>query len=152
MNIDLCSGTDSATSHARATIAAMPFRLLAAMALAGLLSVACGITTPADNTIDDIAGVIPVGGSDFREFSVKNNGELQVTITSLVPSPSASIGAAVGQVVSGQCVPIQNYLSPLVANRTIEFGYINKGSFCALFYDTGALRAQTNYTGKISHP
>ncbi len=130
----------------------MPLRLLAAMAIAGLLSVACGITTPADNTIDDIAGIIPVGGSDFREFSVKNNGELQVTITSLVPSPSASLGAAVGQVVSGQCVPIQNYLAPLVANRTIEFGYINKGSFCALFYDTGALTSQTNYTGKISHP
>jgi hypothetical protein len=130
----------------------MPFRLVAILGLAGLLSVACELSTPSNNKIDEISGTIPKAGSDFREFDVTKNGELQVTITSLVPTPSASLGMAIGQPSGGSCVLIAGYLAPMVANRTQEFGFLNKGRFCLFLYDTGAMAVDTTYAGKISHP
>lgn len=130
----------------------MPLRLVVILGLAGLLSVACELSTPSNNKVDEITGIIPKAGSDFREFDVTKNGELQVTMTSLVPTPSASLGMAVGQPSGGSCILIAGYLAPMVANRTQEFGFLNKGRYCLFLYDTGAMTIDTAYTGKISHP
>ncbi len=131
----------------------MPFRLFCVLLMvAALASVACGIATPSDNDIDNIAGSIPVGGSDVKTFEARNNGEVIVTITTLTPTPSASLGIAIGQPVSDGCSPMSGYLAPLVANRRAEFGYFNKGSYCVLLYDTGILTAATAYVGTVSHP
>lgn len=130
----------------------MPLRLIALLTVAGLLSGACQLATPSNNTVDDIVGTIPLGGSDYKEFQIKKNGELQITITSLTPTPNASLGMAIGQPSGGSCILISGYLAPMVANRTQEFGYLTKGTFCLYLYDTGQMRDNTSYVGKISHP
>ncbi len=131
----------------------MRFRgLIAVLAAAALASVACGITTPADNDVDQVTGIIPVAGTDTKNFDARNNGEVQITVTSLVPTPSASLGMYIGQPSGTSCALIQGYLAPVTANRTAEFGYFNKGSYCVVFYDTGALTADTAYVANISHP
>ena len=63
-----------------------------------------------------------------------------------------SLGMAIGQPSGGSCVLIAQYVAPLVVNRTQEFGYLTKGRFCLFLYDTGQMRGDTSYTGKISHP
>lgn len=130
----------------------MRFRLAIPLLLAGILSVACQLSTPSNNKIDEISGTIPVNGSEFKEFDITKNGELLVTITSLTPTPSASLGLAVGTPNTGSCVQLGGYLSPLVANREVQFGYFNKGRYCVLLYDTGILTVPTEYRGRISHP
>ena len=130
----------------------MLLRCVATLGLAGLLSVGCSIATPSNNRRTDIAGTIPLLGSQYTEFSNKNNGEVQVTVSTLVPTPSASLGMAIGQVQNGTCLQITGYIRPLVANRTQEFGYLNKGNFCLLLFDTGIMTVDTAFTGQISHP
>lgn len=117
-----------------------------------LMTTACGISTPSNNTKDTISGTIPVGGSDSHDFTVNKNGEVEVTVTSLTPSPSASLGMGLGQPTSGTCGLIQGYVAALVANRTAPFGYLNKGNYCLLVYDTGILTTATAYSATISHP
>jgi hypothetical protein len=130
----------------------MQLRLASPLILAFLVT-ACGISTPSDNTIENVSGTIPVGGSDFHSYSFGKNGEVEVRITTLSPSPSASLGMALGQVSGASCVPMSPYFAALVANRTVPFGYVNKGDYCLVLYDPGSvLTAPTTYAGTISHP
>ena len=131
----------------------MHLRLLLSVSItAALLSVACGISTPSSNKVETVSGIIPVGGSDSKNFSNTKTGELQITVTTLSPSPSASLGLAIGQQITGTCSLIQNYVASLVVNRVVEFGSLQKGDYCLYVYDTGVLTAATAYTAKISHP
>lgn len=131
----------------------MRFRpLTVAALLASLLAVACGITTPSDNTVDPVSGTIPVGGSDTHSYTFKRNGEVEVRITSVTPTPSASLGMGLGQTANGVCTLLAGYVSALVVNRTAQFGYLNKGDYCLIVYDTGVLTVPTNYSGTVSHP
>lgn len=130
----------------------MSLRFLATLVVAALLSAACSISTPSNNKTDNISGEIPLLGQQVTEFTLSKNGEVQVTITSLTPTPSASLGMAIGQLSGGSCLQIAGYIAPLVANRTQEFGYLNKGTFCLLLFDTGAMTVPTQYVGRISHP
>ncbi len=131
----------------------MRLRVLCIIALlAAPLVAACGISTPSDNTIENVSGTIPIGGSDFHVYSFKKNGEVEARITTISPSPSASLGIGIGQIVSSACAPLPGYVAPLVANRAVNFPYLNKGDYCLLVYDTGVLTAETTYSGTISHP
>ncbi|MEQ1868711.1 MAG: hypothetical protein ABL961_01660 [Vicinamibacterales bacterium] len=130
----------------------MSLRLIATLAMAAALSTACKLSTPQDNTVDQVSGTIPVGGADFKTFDATKNGEIQITVTTLTPTPSASLGMYLGVPVSGACALYGSYYASVVANRTVEFGYVNKANYCVQFYDTGALTVPTEYTAKISHP
>jgi hypothetical protein len=114
--------------------------------------VACGISTPSNNTVEDVSGTVPVGGNDVHNYSLSKMGEVEVTITSLAPTPSASIGMALGQQFSGGCTLLQGYQAAVVVNRVVQFGSLQKGGYCLIVYDTGILTAPTAYTGKFSHP
>ena len=127
------------------------WRLLPVILLAASCA-ACGISTPSNNTVETVPGTVPVGSNDVHNFSLSKMGEVEVTITSLAPTPSASIGMALGQQFSGGCTLLQGYVSPVVVNRVVQFGALQKGGYCLIVYDTGILTAPTTYTAKISHP
>lgn len=131
----------------------MFLRLAIALALAAPLVSGCGITTPEDNQIDTVNGTIAVGGGiAFHPFTVKKNGEIFVTVTTLAPQPSASIGMAVGLPASATCSPLNGYVRAVIVGIRAEFGYLNKGDYCWLIYDTGVITTTTSYTANISHP
>ena len=91
-------------------------RILGALTVAVALSACGGIMDPSKNTMDTITGTIPVGGADFKQFSTSKNGEVQVTISSLSPTPSngALMGIALGQFASGSCAVFGNYVTTFI--------------------------------------
>lgn len=131
----------------------MYLRLACALLVSGLLSVACGITTPEDNQLDSVSGTVAVnGGTSYHPFTVKKNGEIFVTVSSLTPTPQASIGMAVGLVSGSACSPLNGYIRAVIVGIRVEFGYLNKGDYCWLIYDPGTITADTAYAATISHP
>jgi hypothetical protein len=133
----------------------MGFRgILSALTVAVALSACGGIVDPSKNKMDTITGTIPVGGFDFKPFSTSKNGEIQVTISSLAPTPSAGalMGIALGQAASGGCAVYGNYVTTFIVGRSVQFGLLDKGSYCVQLFDTGSITVPTTYTGILSYP
>jgi hypothetical protein len=123
-----------------------------ALLLCTFMGTACGITTPDNNTQETVNGTLSVGGQSSHNFTVKKNGEVFVTVTALTPPPPSSIGMAMGMPAASICSPLNGYVRAIVVNNKAEFGYLNKGDYCFMVYDVGALTAPTAYTAIISHP
>ncbi len=117
-----------------------------------LCTASCGISTPSANTIREISGTIPVGGNAVHSFSATKTGEVEVTITSLTPTPSNPIQLTLGQQSGANCTLLPGYVAPVVVNRVVQFGSLTKADYCLIVYDTAVLTAPTSYTGRISHP
>lgn len=114
----------------------------------------CGISSPSNNMVENFSGSVAPGGSASHNFSVtRSGGEIQVTITALGPSPSAFMGVAVGQPVTGGCSPLLGYVNnTALLNRQALGGPIDKGTYCVAIYDPGTLTATQTYTLRVSHP
>ena len=115
-----------------------------------------GIIDPSKNTVETFSGTLAVGSSFTSPFySFSKNGEVEVTMTSVTPTPTnGSISMALGQVVSGSCQLLGVfYTAPGVVNRKNQFGVLNKGTYCIVVFDPGGvLTVPVNFSGTISHP
>ena len=121
--------------------------------MAVLVASCGGIIDPSKNTVDPFSGTLQIGATNFSTHSVGKNGEVEVTITSVVPSPpNGSLAIALGQVVGQNCTPLAGYVASGVVNRKVQFGFVNKGSYCLLVYDPGVLTVPVAYSGTFSHP
>jgi len=122
--------------------------------LAVVFSAACGISTPSNNTVDQVSGTVPVGGNVLHSFTASKAGEVEVTITSLTPPPNGTLAMTLGQQAGTTCSLIPGYVSAVVVNRVVQFGSLNKGSYCLIVYDPtpSVLTVPASYTGRISHP
>lgn len=134
----------------------MKVRHVLAACVAAVLLSACDLSSPSKNTITPISGTLQPGqpnSGNAHQFKASKTGELIVTLTSVVPSPSAGLlGVALGQFANGSCALLPGYLSSGVVNRAIQFYQIQKGDYCIFVYDPGVITVQTTYTGNISHP
>jgi hypothetical protein len=125
-----------------------------------LLLVAAGLAScssvidPSKNTVVPFTGSVAVGGAYVSFYSWNNNGEIEVTLTSVVPTPTnGPLAMYLGQADSGgNCFQLQGYLSQAIVNRTVQFGVLNKGSYCLGVYDPGVLTVPVTVTGTFSHP
>lgn len=128
-------------------------RVVLALGLAVLAAACGGIIDPSKNTVESLSGTLQPGGTTARNFEVGQNGEVEVTITSVSPAPqNGSIGVGLGQVSGASCVPLSGYVASGVPNRKIQWGFINKGTYCVLVFDPGVLTVAVNFTGTVSHP
>ena len=131
----------------------MVFRRLCVVAVAGIVSACGGIIDPSKNTIDPISGTLQVGGQVQSTHTLGKNGEVEVTMTSVTPTPAnGSIGLQLGQVVNGTCSLLQGYSAAGVVNRKVQFGVLNKGTYCLVVFDPGVLTVPVTYAGNFSHP
>jgi hypothetical protein len=128
-------------------------RLSLVFGLAVIVSSCGGIIDPAKNTIEQFSGSLSVGGSSSFTFSWGKNGEIEVTITMVSPTPAnGPIWIQLGQVTSGSCALLAGYSAQGIVNRKVQFGVLNKGTYCLLFYDPGVLTVPVNFAGNFSHP
>jgi hypothetical protein len=129
-------------------------RLLMAVSVASLLSGCSGVIDPSKNQVENFAGVVPVGGVFTRGYSWDKNGEIEVALTSVNPTPTnGPIAMYVGQPDSaGNCFQIGYGPTQAVVNRKVQFGLLNKGSYCLAVFDPGTLTVAANITGTFSHP
>jgi hypothetical protein len=130
-------------------------RILTVCALAVLLPGCSGVIDPSKNTVEPFSGLVPVGGAYIKTpISWSKQGEIEVTITSVTPTPTnGPLAMYIGQSdSSGNCFQLSGYLSQAIVNRTVQFGVLNKGSYCLGVYDPGVLTVAANVTGNFSHP
>ena len=128
-------------------------RLFIALAFAAIASACGGIIDPAKNKVETFSGTLQVGGSSTFNYSWDKNGEIEVTITSVSPTPAnGAIFFALGQIQNGSCFQLSGYLAQGIVNRKAQFGVLNKGSYCLVVYDPGVLTVPVTFTGNFSHP
>jgi hypothetical protein len=128
-------------------------RFLIALGAAGVLAACGGIVDPAKNTIVPFSGTLNVLGTTTFNYSWNKSGEIEVTVTSVTPPPAnGQIGMQLGQVLSGTCSALAGYTASVVVNRKVQFGLLNKGSYCLVIFDTGVLTTPVNFSGNFSHP
>jgi hypothetical protein len=128
-------------------------RLLVAVSVASLLSGCSGVIDPSKNTVETFSGTLPVGGSVVFPYSWGKNGEIEVTMTAVTPTPAnGPIAMYIGQQDSGNCFQLAGYTAQAIVNRKVQFGVLNKGSYCLGIFDPGTLTVPVNFTGSFSHP
>jgi hypothetical protein len=130
------------------------FRLSIALGAALLVAGCSGVIDPSKNKVENFSGTLTVGQAKVFEYSWDKNGEVEVTMTSVTPTPTnGPIGLYLGQMDnSGNCFQLVGYSSPAIVNRKVQFGVINKGRYCLGIYDPGVLTVPVNFAGTFSHP
>src|SRR5436190_6456186 len=132
----------------------MLIRIAAVVCLAALLSSCGGISSPADNAVENFSGTVSSGGiGPVHTFSVGKVGEFFVTITALAPDQNIFMGVIFGQPVSGGCTQEQaNFAAHL--NTQALGGQIQKGTWCVQVGDIGQVSTTTptTYSLRVSHP
>jgi hypothetical protein len=110
----------------------MGFRwFLTVGALAVLLPGCSGVIDPSKNQVDNFSGVVTVGGVFTKVYSWDKNGEVEVAMTSVTPTPTnGPLAMYIGQ-PDGSEIAFKPYdLTQAIVNRTVQFGVLNKGSWC----------------------
>jgi hypothetical protein len=134
----------------------MVFRcFLAAVAYGCLLSGCSGVIDPSKNKVETFTGTLAVGATVTFPYSWAKNGEIEVTMTSVTPTPAnGPISMAIGDNASGTCLGFQGYSAQAIVNRKVQFGVLNKGNYCLIIYDPfpSALIVPVNFAGTFSHP
>lgn len=129
----------------------MSYRLVGIALGLAVLAAACSPVGVSNNTVDNFSGTLQLGGANAHTFVVARNGEVEVSLTSVAPSPQGgALRVGLGQPSGPNCaVGTSDFGIP---NRTIQFGILNKGTYCVLVFDPGVLTVAVSYTGTISHP
>jgi len=117
-------------------------------------------TTPTSPTIpltsQTFTGTIAVGGaSSNTNFVVAQNGEVDITITSMGPPSNIIMGIAIGipSTTDTSCVAPVSATDPHVqASTTPLVGSLTAGTYCVRLYDLGFMSAPVNYTISVAHP
>jgi hypothetical protein len=133
----------------------MGFRRLSAACVLAVCASACsGIIDPAKNTVENFSGTLPVASSIvLPPYTLSKSGEVEVTMTSVAPAPAnGTLQFQLGQIVSGSCTLLQGYLAQAVVNRKVQYGVLNKGTYCLVVFDPGVLTVPANFAGTFSHP
>lgn len=131
------------------------FRLLAAVACAGVLAACGGVDSPSQQAAIDFNGVLDPGGEQFTTFSVSKTGEMQLTLQSLTPRPGTRIPVdGCRPAVSTACTPILNYIITQVAiGQQYPIPQITKGTYCLTIADANlALTQPASFSIRLLHP
>jgi hypothetical protein len=142
----------------RAAIVVLPLAVL--LVSAGCSSDSSSSTTPTapstNPTTEMFSGTVPVGGSDFHNFTVAlSNGQVNIILTQAGPPATIYEGLAIGT-PSGTTPPTCSILTggstqaqaSTVAQLT---GTANAGTYCVLVYDIGNQAQDITYSVTVSH-
>ena len=139
----------------------MKHYLFAALALV-LTGIACdnsgssdatGTTVPSvPLTTETFKGTVQVMGSDFKNFTVAQTGEVDVTLTAAGPPPTITMGLGVGAGGSA-CTLLTGATVNTPAGTTAQLsGTASAGAYCVEVYDIGNQAGPVDYTVTVAHP
>jgi hypothetical protein len=135
-------------------------RFLAAAALAA--AAGCGSSTPATapspsapaTVTDDFSGSVAQLGSENHVFTVAANGTVTITLTSLAPLATMSLGVSVWNSDGTNCLT-QISQNPDARTGAVALkGTAATGAYCVSVYDSGNVPPSTSiaYTVEVLHP
>ena len=103
-------------------------------------------------TTDTFMGTVPVGGSDFNNFTVAQAGPINITLIAAGPPSTITMGLGVGTGGS-TCVLAANGIVFTPAGTTAQlFGTAGAGTLCVEVWDLLSQSLPVDYTVTVSHP
>ncbi len=131
---------------------ARPILRWAAVA-AAMTVAACGsssTTNPnAPTTTETFTGTIAVGGVDTHTFNVAQSGALTVTLTTLSPQSTITVGLGLGQPSGGSCT--LSSTDNTAKMGSVEQTTLDPGAWCVEVYDIGNVQGTDSYTLTVNH-
>jgi hypothetical protein len=137
--------------------------LVPVLIVAGLLTVSCGNddtpttpTTPAGPLTEVFSGTLEVQGSNFFSFTVATQGQVSITLASLLatrPGPALNtvVGLAVGTPLGTDCT-VTNAVTASPGLTAQLVNSLTPATYCARISDVGNLTGPVNFTVRIVHP
>jgi len=131
--------------------------LVAAVAAFALTTACGGVTKPSDNKVENFSGTLSPGGAPIvHPFTAGNGGEFAIAIDSISPTNGASfLGVIFGQPVTGNScdnpgIVQVNQIASI--GHTGLTGIIEKGTWCAVIYDSGGVTSTITVNANVKHP
>lgn len=106
-----------------------------------------GSTIPTTETFTGT--LLPMGSTTFA-VTVKGDGELDATLTSLAPQTTITVGLAIGEPLSGTCQFITG-VENAKAGQTLP-APVAAGSYCVTLYDVGNVQGADSFVLSVVHP
>ena len=120
---------------------------------AALALAACGgsgTTTPtAPTQTDTFTGTLAAGGVVAHAFTVAQAGALTVTLTTLSPQSSITVGLGLGQPSGTSCA--LSSTDETARMGSVEQTTLDAGAWCVAIYDIGNVQGSDSYTLTVSH-
>ena len=128
-----------------------PRRLLAAAASALLLG-GCGSGNSSGNTptTETVTGVLDANSFSMEPVVADGDGTLLVTLTSLSPQSTITVGLGLGVPSGGTC-GLLSYTDAAKVGSSSSLP-VTSGTWCWTLIDTGSVQGFDNYTVSVTHP
>jgi hypothetical protein len=130
----------------------MKIRSLAAPAALALLLAGCGSnssTSPTSTVTEHFTGTLAAGASDTHTFTVGQDGTVIVTLDSLTPQSSITVGLGLGNYANNTCTLFSYSQSAKVASP--ESGSLTAGPYCVVIFDVGNVVDSDSYSISVEH-
>jgi hypothetical protein len=136
------------TRAGRTRLTLAPLVLLGALLVGGCAGTDNGVTGP--STTDTFTGTLLASGNISYAVTVKANGELDLTLTTLAPQTTITVGLGIG-------VPSGSSCSLITAAENAKVGStlpasVTPGTYCVLVYDVGNIQGSDSFTLSVLHP
>jgi hypothetical protein len=106
-------------------------------------------TTPRPTVTEPFSGTLNINGAATHSFAT-GSGQIQVTVTELLPDSAAVIGVSLGTWNGAACQIVLANDNATVAAAVLGTAS-GPGNFCARVYDVGKLKAATEYKLEVIH-
>jgi hypothetical protein len=114
----------------------------------------CGTSTTDPSVIppntETFTGTLAVGGRGEHTFTVGGSGTLNVTLTTLDPQTTITMGLGIGQPTTTGSCGLLSYTESAHLSRVVT-GQVNAGTFCVAIYDVGNIVETDTYTLTVAH-
>jgi hypothetical protein len=133
-------------------------RRVIALVLAALMPACGGSSTPtssttgsdATRTTETFTGTLTSRSAVWHTFTVAQNGTVDVTLTTLDPVSTITVGLGIGTTPTNGC-SVQAW-NNAATTGTVLSGSIIPGTFCVTVYDVGNVTDVVSYTVTVTHP
>jgi hypothetical protein len=106
-------------------------------------------TVPATIT-DTFSGTLAQGSTAAWNFTVGGSGTITITLVSLAPQSTITMGVGVGSPGTSGC-SITSSQENVRVGAPIQ-GTLSAGAYCVALYDLGNMTAANTYTLTVLHP
>jgi hypothetical protein len=104
----------------------------------------------AATTSQAFTGVLSASGAVVQSVTVGASGEFDLTLSSLTPQTTITVGLGIGQPANGTCgllTSIENAkVGSLVSLTAVA------GAYCVVIYDIGNVQGSDTFTLTVVHP
>lgn len=137
--------------NARLAVLLLPLALITAGCNQDTAATSALAAPTATLTTETFMGTLAPMGTNSHPFTVMATGPVNITLLSVGPPATITVGLGVGTPSGTTCALISAVSTPAGTVAQLS-GTANAGAFCLSVFDVGNLAASVDYTVAVSHP